>query len=209
MQFLKNLWAYAVDRHFPKSVDDFRNKLQKMEFQQQFKYALVAIDESHCPFKCPVGGAESMKQYYNFKDFYSVVLLALVDAYYRFIWPIIGAPGNTHDSTYFQSTSFLEKITKGELIPSKVQKVDDIEIPSQILGDGAFPLRSWLMKPYGDGVLTPDKRYFGYRFSKSRMVTEGAFGKLNRRFQILHRKCESNKETVKIMCLACVILYNI
>ena len=87
------------------------------------------------------------------------------------------------------------------------------------------------MKSYGDAVLTPDKRYFNYRSSRSHMVTEGAFRKLAKlpknclsvfghfinlalkkskgRFRILHRKCESNKETVKIMGLTCVILHNI
>ena len=72
----------------------------------------------------------------------------------------------------------LGKIYEGELIPSKVQIIDDIKIPPQILGDGAFPLRSWPMKSYGDAVLTPDKRCFNYRSNRSRMVTEGAFGKL-------------------------------
>ena len=66
-----------------------------------------------------------------------------------------------------------------------------------------------MMKPYGDAVLTPDKRCFNYRSSRSCLVTEGTFEKLKRRFQILYRKCESNKETVKIMGLACVILHNI
>ena len=145
---IEKLWTDPVDRHFPKSVDDFRNKLQEMECEWQYKYAFAAIDGWHCPIKCPSGGIESIKQYYNFKNFYSVVLLALVDAHYRFIWASIGAPGNTHDSTYFQSTSLWEKITKGELIPSKVQKIDDIEISPQILSDDAFSLRSWLMKPY-------------------------------------------------------------
>ena len=28
---LENLLTNAVDRHFPKSLDDFRNKLQEME----------------------------------------------------------------------------------------------------------------------------------------------------------------------------------
>ena len=101
------------------------------------------------------------------------------------------------------------KITKGELIPSKIETVDDIEIPPQIVGNGAFPLRSWLMKSYGDAVLTPDKRYFNHRSRTSRMATEDTFGKLKGRFQILHRKRESNKETIKIMGFACVILHNI
>ena len=41
------------------------------------------------------------------------------------------------------------------------------------------------------------------------MVTEGAFGKLKERFRILHKKCESNNETVKVMGFTCVILHNI
>ena len=135
---IENLWTDAGDKHFPKSVDDFSNKLQEMECEWQYKYAFAAIDGSHCL----AGGAESMKQYYNFKNLYLVVLLALVDAQYRFIWASIGAPGNTHKSTYFQTTSLWEKITTGELIPIKVQTIDDIEIPPQILGDGAFSLRS-------------------------------------------------------------------
>ena len=145
-----------------------------------------------------------MKQYYSFKKFCSDVLLALVDAHYRFIQDSIRAPGNTPDLTYFQSTSLWEKITTGELIPYKVQRVDHVEIPTQILGDGTFPSRSWLMKSYGDAVITPGKRYFNYRSSRSRIVTEGAFGKLKRRFRILQKR-----ETVKIMGLACVILHNI
>ena len=83
---LKNLWANAVDKHSPKLVDNFRKKLQKMECEWHFKYNFAAKSEWHCPIKCPAGGAESMKQYYNFKYFYSVVLLVLADAYYRFIF---------------------------------------------------------------------------------------------------------------------------
>ena len=99
---LENLWTDAVERHFPKSVDDFRANLQEMECEWQFKYAFAAIDGSHCPIKCPVGGAESMKQHYNFINFYLVVLLAVVDVHYRkFIWVSIGAPGNMHDLIYF------------------------------------------------------------------------------------------------------------
>ena len=105
-----------------------------------------------------------------------------MDAYYRFVWASIGATGNTHYLIYFQSTSIWEKIAKGELIRGKVQTIDDFEIPPQIIGDGAFPLHSWLMKPYEDAVLTPGKRYLNYRPSRSCIVIEGTFGNLKRRF---------------------------
>ena len=65
------------------------------------------------------------------------------------------------------------------------------------------------MKPHGDAILTPEKAYFNYRLSRARMITEGAFGKLKGRFRVLFRKCESKKETVKIMGLACVVLHNL
>ena len=65
------------------------------------------------------------------------------------------------------------------------------------------------MKPYGEAVLSEQKRYFNYRLSRARMVTEGAFGKLKGRWRILSKKCESHKGTVKKMGLACVVLHNI
>ena len=83
-----------------------------------------------------------------------------------------------------------------------------MNIPPIVLRDGAFPLKIWMMKPYGDAVPTPRKRYFNYRGSRGHLVTEGAFGRLKSRFRVLHRKCESNKNTVKAMDLACVVLHN-
>ena len=41
------------------------------------------------------------------------------------------------------------------------------------------------------------------------MVNEGALGKLKSEFRVLHRTSKSNKETMKVMCLAFVILNNI
>ena len=150
-----------------------------------------------------------MKQYHNFKNFYSVILLALVDANYRFIWASLGAPGNTHDSTLFQSSNLWSKIVSGDVLPPALVNIEDTSFPPLILGDGAFPMRTWITKPYGDAVLSERKRYYNYRLSRARMVSEGAFGKLKGRWRILSKKCESHKETVKKMGLACVVLHNI
>ena len=45
----------------------------------QFPFAFSAIDGSLIPMKCPPGGPEAMKQYHNLKNFYSIILFALVD----------------------------------------------------------------------------------------------------------------------------------
>ena len=127
-------------------------------------------------------GAQAMKQYHNIKKFYSVILLALVDVKYRFIWASLGAPGNSHDSALFESTTLWSNIVSGDVLSEAAAKTnDDIVIPPLILGDGAFRIRSFLLKPYGDAVLSDKKRYFDYPASRRRMVTEGAFGKLKGR----------------------------
>ena len=66
-----------------------------------------------------------------------------------------------------------------------------------------------MIKPRGDAVLTQEKAYFNFRLCRARMVTECAFGKLKGTFRVLHRKCKSNKETVKIMGLTCVVLHKL
>ena len=206
---INTYWDESVKKHFPTSEDEIQHVMGKFGEEWQFPCAFAAVDGSHLPVKCPNGGAQAMKQYFNFKGFYSIVLMALVDAEYRFIWASVGAPGNTHDSTLLQSTDLWRKIVEGDFIPNVAQKIEDVEIPPLILGDGAFPLRTFLMKPHGDAVLPDNKRYFNFRHSRARLVTEGAFGRLKSRFRVLYRKCECNKETVKLYGLACVVLHNI
>ena len=94
-----------------------------------------------------------MKQYHNFKNFYSVIPLALVDAKYRFIWTSFGAPENTHKSTLFQSTTLWSIIVSGDVLSEAGAKSNvDIVIPPLIFGDGAFPMRSFSLKLYDDGI---------------------------------------------------------
>ena len=65
------------------------------------------------------------------------------------------------------------------------------------------------MKPYTNAVLSPQQRYFNYRLSRARMVTEGAYGQLKGRWRVLLRKSESSKIHVRTITLACVVLHNI
>ena len=66
-----------------------------------------------------------------------------------------------------------------------------------------------MLKPHRDAILPDDKRYFNYRNSRARLVIEGAFGRLKIRFRVFFRKCESNKETVKLYGLAWVVPHNL
>ena len=72
--------------------------------------------------------------------------MALVNSDYQFIWGSCGFLGNFHDSVIFQSTNVWNSIQEG--------MVGKVNIPPLIIADSAFPLRTWLMKPYADAVFS-------------------------------------------------------
>ena len=176
-----NLWEEHVSKHYPENEQQFKEKMLDMEERWQFPCCWAAIDGCHIPLKCPDGGLAACKEYHNFKNFYSIVLMGIVDVQYRFIWGSYGFPGNSHDSIIFQSTQLWADITEGQGIPPIGKDIDGVTVPPLVLGDSAFPFRTWLMKPFTNAILTPEQRNLNYRLSRARMVTEGAYGQLKGR----------------------------
>ena len=206
---VKCLWTECISVHMPKTENEFKEKILDMEELWQFPFSWAAVDGCHIPIKCPPGGANARKEYHNFKNFYSIILMALVDARYRFIWGSCGFPGNSHDSIILQSTSLWSAISNGQLLPDFTHEEQRLSVPPLILGDSAFPLETFLMKPYTNAVLTKEQRYFNYRLSRARMIVEGAYGQLKGRWRFLLRKSESNFQETKLAVLSCMILHNI
>ena len=192
----------------PDSTEAFKEKILDMEELWQFPCCWAAIDGCHIPIKCPPGGLEACEEYHNFKNFYSIVLMAMVDSKYRFLWGSCGFPENSHDAIIFKSTNLWDSLQNG-LLPNMAKAVGEVSIPPLIVGDSAFPLQTWLMKPYTNATLSPKQRYFNYRLSRARMVTEGAYGQLKGRWRVLLRKSESNKDLVRTVTFVCMVLHNI
>ncbi|XP_068690124.1 uncharacterized protein [Montipora foliosa] len=206
---IRNLWKESVQAYFPTTEHNFKEKMVDMEMLWQFPSCWGAIDGCHIPIQCPPGGLKACKEYHNFKNFYSIVMMAIVDAQDRFIWASVGFPGNSHDSVIFQSTELWHDITENNIIPPITKTIGDTEVYPMILGDSAFPFRIWLMKPYGNEKLTPEQGYFNYRLSRARMVTERTFGQLKSRWRVLYRKLECQPDAVKLAALTCIVLHNI
>ena len=167
------LWEDTVKKHMPKSEDEFRSKILDMEEAWQFPCCWSAVDGCHIPIKCHPGELESCKEYHNFKNFFSVVLMGMVDSKYRFVWASCGYPGNSHDSVIFQSTDLWNQIKNQDYLPKIGKKVGSLLVPPLILGDAAFPLQPWLMKPCTNTNPTLQQRYCNYWLSRARMVMEG------------------------------------
>ncbi|CAM5112850.1 unnamed protein product [Natator depressus] len=136
-----------------------------------------AIDGTHIPILAPEHQAS---EYINRKGYFSIVLQALVDHKGRFTNINVGWPGKVHDASIFRNSGLFQKLQEGTLFPDQKIIVGDVEMPMVILGDPAYPLMPWLMKPYRDS-LDSSQELFNYRLSKCRMVVECAFGHLKAR----------------------------
>ena len=81
-------------------------------------------------------------------------------------------------------------------------------VPFVFLGDGAFGLNTYFMKPYSFRHVSHDERIFNYRLSRARRVVENAFGILASRFRVFQRAISVQVDTVEVIVLACCALHN-
>lgn len=146
----------------PTTADAWRDVAQTFSTRWNFHHAIGAIDGKHIAIKAP---KDSGSVYYNYKGFFSIILLGLVDADYKFMWVDIGANGSTSDCAVFNASDLkvaLESGTLGLPVPEPLPD-DDRDIPYFIVGDDAFPLKTWLMKPFAIRNMTHEERIFNYR----------------------------------------------
>ena len=69
----------------------------------------------------------------------------------------IGWPGKVHDARVSANSSLYLKGSNGTLLPNWKHCISGVDVPLLILGDPAYPLLPWLMKPYLENASTTAK----------------------------------------------------
>lgn len=80
--------------------------------QWNFPNCLGAIDGKHCSVQCP---SNSGSEYFNYKRFFSIVLLGVCDSDYRFTYVDVGTSGRWSDGGTFDHSELNAALTNGDL----------------------------------------------------------------------------------------------
>lgn len=131
----------------PQSPVEWMEIARRFMEKWNFPNTLGAIDGKHVALRSP---ANSGSVFYNYKHFFCIVLMALVDADYKFIYVDVSCNGRVSDGGVFAGCSLGEALNKRLAnIPRYSELLGGHGIMSyHIVGDDAFPLRDDLLKPF-------------------------------------------------------------
>ena len=122
--------------------------------------------------------------------FLSVELQEVADSESIFILIDIGAYVKSSDDGTFSASTlyhFLEDFESTLQKPASFEG-SGTEMSFVILGDEAYPVKTYLMKPFARKDLSCDERVFDYRLLRARSCGERAFSILTAKWRLLNKQ---------------------
>ena len=190
----------------PKTASKWLEISEKFSQRWNFLNTIRAIDRKHIVLEQP---SNSGSHYRNYKGSNSIILFAVVGPEYEFLYAEVGINGRNSDGGASAKSPLKMALENNTLnVPKSMPLLDGIDIPYVLIGDDAFLLSHYMMKPYPQKNLCSEKRIFNYRLSRARRISENAFGILANRWRVFRKPFLLKLEKVKSITYACLILHN-
>lgn len=122
-----------------------------------------SINGKHVIIKRPC----SVAVYFNYKNIFSIILLAVVGADYYFTHIDVGGNDQASDSAIFRDSTL-----------NIVMESNPLEMPefTVIIGDDVLPSKTNRVKPYSENGISDVEIIINYLLYRARRVVENAFG---------------------------------
>lgn len=203
------IWDNLRPLVMPEPTEEMWKKVAERYKMCHFPNCIGTIDGKHINIQCPINAGSA---YFNYKGSHSIVLLAIVDADYKFITIDVGSYGRNSDGGIFSNSIIGKKLHNTTLnIPKPNPLLENGDpLPYVFVGDEAFPLKPYLLRPYSRNSLGDNEpnKIFNYRLSRARRVVENAFGILAARWRCFRGHIEVQPEFVDKIVLASCCLHN-
>ncbi|XP_074034666.1 uncharacterized protein [Leptinotarsa decemlineata] len=210
-QTLKAIWKKLVFQHMsPKLTSEDLRKISDEFFSRwQFPNCVGAIDGKHFRIQKPPRSHHG-SQYYNYKNVFSLVLQAVSDADYKFSVIEIGGKVRQSDGTFnFSKCNELLTNNRFNMPPPKILPGSKILLPHVLVGDEAYPLKTYLMRPFPSSNLDDSRRIFNERLSRARVTIECAYGIMTNKWRVFLKAIETDTKHAKLIIKVGCLLHNI
>ena len=88
--------------------------------------------------------------------------------------------------------------------------IDGYKIRPFLIGDGAYPANTWLLKPFPNNLnLSQEQKKLNSFLYSAKVVAERAFGILKARWRCLLNCLDHNIENLPDVIISCCVLHNI
>lgn len=145
-----------------------KQKAAEFSYNWNFPNCILTIDGKHVRIR---SASNSESLFHNYKHYFSIVLLAMVDAKYKFVAVDIGSFGKEGASGIFLKSNMGKQILIGtfKFLEHCSLLGSDKVTPHVIVGDEAFHLHKHIMKPYTrkSSRENPVESIFNYRFNRA------------------------------------------
>ncbi|XP_068735594.1 uncharacterized protein [Montipora capricornis] len=179
------------------------------KFKQKWQYpnCIGAIDGKHIIMQPPPNAGS---YFYNYKHSHSVVLMAVAGPDYQCLYADVGTNGRISDGGVWNKCGLAAAMKDGSLSlpPHKCLPFGTKLFPHVLVGDDAFALKPYLMKPFPQQGLTTQKRVYNYRHSRARRISENLFGILANRWCVFKSIMQIPPETIDVVVMAALTLHN-
>ena len=151
------------------------------------------MDGTHVAILTPA--VESKADYFSRKQKHTVNTQAVIGSNLEFLSVATGYPGSLHDARVLRNTEIFHRCENGQILTSPIDVIEGIKVRPLLIGDSAYPLSEWLIKPYRyNANLTPEQKLFNRRLSGARSTVERAFGLLKARWRCLLKRLDHEIE---------------
>ena len=191
---------------FPETIAEVNASIATFAELTYLPNVVGAIDGSHIRVKAPNDSAPDYFSRYQQHDF---IIQAIVDGKKIFMDFACGYPGSMHDARVLRRSTIFQRAENGNILTQPTVNVTGNDIGPYLLGDSAYPLSPWLMKPYPEGTRDPREIAFNRELSSARVKVECAFGVLKSRWRILLKRFDSGIPFAVRNAVACAVLHNI
>ena len=191
---------------FPENEAETRAAIETFQDLSDLPNIVGAIDGSHVRIKAPKDGPVDYFSRYQQHDF---IIQAVVNGQKLFLDFACGYPGSMHDARVLRRSSIFRRAEGGDILIAPTVNINGNEIGPYLVGDSAYPLSPWLMKPYPEGTRDRAEIKFNKELSSARVKVECAFGLIKSRWRILQKRFDSTIDFAVKNAIACAVLHNL